>query len=251
MELKSDYNQIKHFMLSDDINQLELSEMRPEMPGMNLYQTGGMRRYKFYQVGGQDNGLTASDQSKKIATLDEYEKDFYAIFNKAKAHQLKLKNIMNGGADDTMYGGAEPAAKKAPGGPTFAILTAVAKLLHGGGEKYPNIKYSSKLKIAKLIVDDAKTKLKLLNVKPLTDADAKKIHELAEKLTKDDPDYYVNIFLKTAPPGSLIKKSRASTKKSRASMKKSRASTGKTKKRAVTPPKESDKRKKIRYPTVY
>ena len=105
------------------------------------------------QFGGQNENLNYLDDYNSAQysarKLDQYEKEFYDIYNKAKEYSLRASNLQN-----SQYGGQEK--QKRAVNSTLALMLELTKTMKDSG-KYPDIKQKHFMKISKKIVDQAKS----------------------------------------------------------------------------------------------
>jgi hypothetical protein len=160
---------------------------------------GSVRRdpigYDFrHQSGGKDDNLNYLDDytssqynSKK---LDTYEKEFFAIFNKAREYRKRVMDVQN-----RMYGGQEPIEKKKREmNSTVKLMLEMTKRMRES-KKYPGIQQKHFMQISKAILDDAKKENG-------TDKLTKEVEETALDMIKN-PETYVKKFQPEQLQGSI------------------------------------------------
>ena len=135
------------------------------------------------QFGGKNENLNYLDDytSGQYNTnrLDSYEKDFFAIYNKARDYRQRIMDV-----DNKQHGGEE-VKKKREVNKTLALMLELTAIMKASG-KYPDIQQKHFMKISKLIVDDAKKQTGLEKVD-------EKVRDRALELVKN-PDKYVTQF---------------------------------------------------------
>lgn len=172
-----------------------------------LMDTTELTHIDFSETGGADTDNTDiqyGGNQTDTEKLAQYEKEFYAIFNKSREYRQRLIDVQ-----DRMLGGAtrrskkhrskkssrskihrskkssrfqsrdvtveQPVKKKRPISKTLATMLAISKIIRET-KKYPHIQQKNLMKIAKLIWDDAKKQ---------TNNDADKAAEVAIRSTND------------------------------------------------------------------
>jgi hypothetical protein len=140
MEFRVDFSDAK----SDDQITLEFTERTIQKGGDGCGMKGGNG---CSMKGGDGCGMRGGGKNKNTdnSLVDDYEKDFYDIFNKAKEYRKRIVALQT-----NLHGGAREA------NPTILILGKIAKEVKQTN-KYPEIKkWTDFIKIAKVILDKAR-----------------------------------------------------------------------------------------------
>lgn len=164
-----------------------LSDAMPDEYDVDEMRNDGSRRHRgigfdFRSALGGDGRNKLDEDNDKL--LDSYEKEFFAIFNKAKEYQRrisKIENRMIGGADDETRVSERSEKKPRPLNETMRLTIDVAKKLKETG-RYPDIPWKHIMQVSKLIIDDAKR-----DSKEITPVVRERALELAS-----NPDEYVS-----------------------------------------------------------
>ncbi|XWV26277.1 hypothetical protein QJ857_gp0798 [Tupanvirus soda lake] len=106
------------------------------------WQTGGKEENLNYL----DDYTSAQYNSKR---LDSYEKEFFAIYNKAREFRQRIMDI------EKQKGGQDVNKPKRAVNKTLALMLELSKNMKDSG-KFPNIQQKHFMKISKMIVDEAK-----------------------------------------------------------------------------------------------
>lgn len=200
MEFQSDFGRIKSLLNTEEMTNIEFSEKYPEDTMLSESEktfSDDKSRYNKQYGGKYDNinylndYTSAQYDSKK---LDDYEKDFFDIFNKAREYRervIKLQNKMSGGQEPDNIA---PAKKKRTVNETLKLMLDMVKEMKKSN-KYPGIQQKNFMKIAKAILDDVKKKE---DVTKLTD----NVKKIALQIAKN-PDEYIKRFHPENVQGSI------------------------------------------------
>lgn len=186
MEFQSDYSKIKHLIDYDGVNELEFSE-------------GTISR----QNGGADGCGQTGGVGNMLDNLDNFEKDFFEIFQKAKEYRHRITNSLNT-MQQEMHGG-DNGVKKAKKPLNAAIAMTVAtgksaransyiKQLLGGGK----LKNTDIFKLGGMIMKEAKKNVSERKKVPIEDLKGSNPDVMAEykaldeKAQKDNYKKYVD-----------------------------------------------------------
>lgn len=145
-----------------------LSDTRPEEYDVDEMRNDGSRRNRSIGYDFQ----SARGGKKDENNLDSYEKEFFAIFNKAKEYRRRIMDVQNrmeGGQMNEESGqsreseGSSGEKKPRPLNETMRLTIDVARKLKES-EKCPGIQWKHLMQVSKLIIDDAKSGGKEVNI---------------------------------------------------------------------------------------
>lgn len=179
MELQSDYSKISHLLETDDIVEIAFTE------GDNDdRQYGGRNGYDPWDDPGTSIGFRSEDNN------DEYERDIYRIFQKARDYRKRLID------DGTMYGGenGKPEKKKRKANPVLLAIIELARELRKN-QDYAKMKWSDLVKLAGGVWKGSKEALNISESHHLGPEDLDRLKQKSRELMKDD--VYVKSLIKT------------------------------------------------------
>lgn len=135
---------------------------------------------------GMDDYMTAQNRTDQ---LDDMERDFFAIFSKAREYRKRVENMMEGG--QSAEGGEK---KKRTLSPVIRLMIDLSRKMNTS-RKYPDIKGIHFMKISKMIVDEAKRRV---GTNELND----QVKEEAMRLS-DNPTEFVERYRREKAAGSV------------------------------------------------
>lgn len=135
----------------DDNTESEF-EIRFEGPNGSTYREDYVED-EFGDMAGNYRGEAQGVIMTGGRVAEEYEKDFFAIYDKARQYRMRLKDVEKRTGDEDQWGGEEK--KKRVLNPTMKLMSTIAKKLQESGA-YPDINRPLFMRVAKMIVDKAK-----------------------------------------------------------------------------------------------
>lgn len=210
MELLSDFGRVSNLLNNDnEITGVEFSEDRsymntntnmpmdskqydqnPITGGENdsnrnkdIANTTWMNKEFEQQFGGENDNLNYLDNyvsAQYKLDANSYEKEFRDIFNKARDYRERVTRLRNmaGGQEENV---SSEEKKKKPPSKALVLMLMIAKTISDSG-KYPDVKRKDLMRIAGMIMSDAK---KDMGTTEITD----EVHGEALRKAKDPAQY--------------------------------------------------------------
>lgn len=180
MEFLSDRGEINSLLKTDEMTNVEFSENVP------TYSNNSSKRDWDYGVDTVESDSKFQKGGETSKTLDSYEKDFFAIFDKAREYRKRIMDVQNrmeGGAEESSSSSGEKKEKVVNS--TLRLMLDMTKMMKDS-KKFPDIQQKHFMKISKIIVTEAK---KRANVEVIND----KVKEIALSLSKN-PEKFIAQF---------------------------------------------------------
>lgn len=164
LNLQSEYNDIKNYMYTEQIDTIEFSESpSPE----KKKQSGG-------------TNVNMPNYSEKYDNFQR-ENEMFAIFEKARNYRDRVNEKKQDGGKNKSGENKSGENKKRVINKTLALMLNLTKIMKNHN-KYQQLKQKDFMKISKMILDDAKNANKTTE---LTDAVIKKAEELANQTAEE------------------------------------------------------------------